>query len=394
MNRDGRLSKTVGYYAAFVVFGGATAALGPTLPALAGHVQVTLRAISILFTARSLGYLVGALSGGRVYDRLPGHPVLAGLLVLLAAALAVVPLPGILWLLAPIMLVLGLAEGGIEVGANALLLWVHRDKAGPLVNGLHFFFGVGAFLSPIAVAWTAAHLGDGTSAYWLLAVLALPVALWIVRLPSPARPAETAADGRVVPVDYVLVALVTLFFFLYAGIEHSFGGWIYTYSTARQLATESAAAYLTSVFWGAITMGRLLAIPLALRIRPAALILADLAGVLVSLSLFSILPTSPQAAWIATIGLGLSLASIVPSTLAFVGQRMAVTGLATGWFFVGLGLGAMTIPLLIGQLFEGIGPWTMPLVLTVDLALAFGLFLVLLRYAARYAPREIEGVQA
>lgn len=392
MERNGRLSKTIGYYAAFVVFGAATAALGPTLPNLAEHAGTTLSAISFLFTARSLGYLIGSLSSGRVFDRLPGHPVLAGLLLVLAVALAVLPLPGILWLLTAVMLVLGLAEGGIEVGANALLLWVHRERAGPLVNGLHFCFGVGAFLSPMAVAWAAGRLGDGTPAYWLLSVLALPVAAWIMRLPSPARRAESAAGGLTARVDYALVVLVTLFFLLYAGMEHSFGGWIYSYATARHLADESAAAYLSSVFWGAITLGRLAAIPLVARIRPATMVLADLVGVLISLSLFWIFPGSAPATWVATIGLGLCLASIVPTTLAYVGQRMAVTGLATGWFFVGLGAGGMTIPLLIGQLFERSGPGVLPLVLAVDLALAAGLFLVLLRYATRrqaaYALRE------
>jgi len=382
------MARTIGYYAAFIVFGAATAALGPTLPSLAEHAGVTLSAIGFLFTFRSAGYLAGSLGGGRLYDRLPGHPVLAGALLLMAAALVILPLPGVLWLLAAVMLVLGLAEGSIEVGSNALLLWVHREKAGPFVNGLHFFFGVGAFLSPIAVAWAAGLLGDGTSAYWLLAALTLPVALWIVRLPSPSRQAADAAGGPAAPVDVTLVALVTLFFALYAGIEHSFGGWIFSYATARGLATASAAAYLSSAFWGAITVGRLLAIPLLVRIKPATIILADLLGVLISLGLFLISPRSPAATWIATVGLGLSLASIVPTTLAFVGQHMAVTALATGWFFVGLGAGAMTIPLLIGRVFEQVGPYTMPLILTVDLALALVLFLVLRLYADRRVPEE------
>ncbi len=381
-----RLLKNAGYYAGFAVFGGAVAALGPTLPGLAEHTGTALGAISFLFTARSLGYLAGALQGGRLFDRLPGHPLMAALLLLMGVALALVPLPGTLWLLTAVMVLLGLAEGVVEVGSNALLLWVHRDNAGPFVNGLHFFFGVGAFLSPIAVAWAARWLQDGTAAYWLLALLSLPVAAWIARLPSPARQAAASGGGRTARVDRGLVLLVTLFFFLYAGIEHSFGGWIYSYATARGLASEAAAALLTSAFWGTITAGRLLAIPLVARVKPATMILADLLGVLVSLSLFVLLPRSPAATWVATLGLGLCLASIVPTTLAYVGQRMAVTGLATGWFFVGLGLGAMTIPLLIGQLFEGIGPHIVPYVLAADLLLALGLFAALRSYGGHAEP--------
>ncbi len=53
----------------------------------------------------------------------------------------------------------------------------------------------------------------------------------------------------------------TLFFFLYVGAEVGFGGWIFTYAVALDLGSETAAAYLTSAFWGALTFGRLLTIP-------------------------------------------------------------------------------------------------------------------------------------
>lgn len=375
--------QTAGYFAAFIVLGAAVAALGPTLPDLAQQTHTALGAISLLFTARSLGYLLGALQGGAVYDRLPGHPVMAGVLVLMALALALVPLPHVLWLLVAIVLVLGLGEGVVEVGSNAMLLWVHRHNASPFVNGLHFFFGVGAFLAPIVVAWVARLAGQGTPAYWLIALLALPVAGWLLWLPSPARQAAAAAGPQAARVDYRLVALVAVFFFLYAGIEQSFGGWIYSYATARQLAGESAAALLASAFWGAITVGRLLAIPLAARVKPVNLILADLGGVLVSLGLFWLFPGSPSMVWVAAVGLGLCLASIVPTTLAFVGQRMAVTGLATGAFFVGLGLGGMTIPLLIGQFFERVGPVILIATLSVDLIVSLGLFALMRIYTGR-----------
>ena len=383
LDRRALLATTASYYAAFVVYGGVVAALGPTLPALSAHTHTALSAIGFLFTARSLGYLAGSLSGGRLYDRLPGHPVLAGTLLLLAAALALIPLPHALWLLAAVMAVRGVADGVVAVGPNALLLWLHRRQAGPFINGLHVCFGIGALLSPLAVAQAVRLLDNSLAAYWLLALLALPVAACIARLPSPARRPVVVAERPRAPVDYRLVALATAFLFLYSGIESSFGGWIYSYATARQLATESAAAYLTSAFWAAITAGRLLAVVLALRLRPARLILADLVGILASLGLFLLFPGSPALTWVATVGLGLCLASVVPLTLAFVGERMAVTGLATGWFFVGLGLGSMTVPLLIGVLFQSAGPETMPAVLVVDLLAAFGLFAALQAYSAR-----------
>ena len=78
---SGRLStpitQTAAYYCAFVALGFVPAAMGPALPVLAEHTHSSLAVISFLLSARSLGYLIGSFQGGRLYDRLPGHRVMA-----------------------------------------------------------------------------------------------------------------------------------------------------------------------------------------------------------------------------------------------------------------------------------------------------------------------------
>ena len=378
----GRMSKTAAYYLAFVALGLASASLGPTLPGLAENTQTHLREISFLFTARSLGYLLGSFFGGRFYDRKPGHPVMGLMLIGMAMALILVPTVSLLWVLTGILLVLGMAEGALDVGGNTLLVWVHRHQVGPFMNGLHFFFGIGAFLSPLIIAQAVLVSGDITWAYWILALLFLPMALWLLRLPSP--PAQTVSkDGPVGQVNHRLVGLIVLFFVLYVGAEVGFGGWIFTYARQLNLANETVAAYLTSAFWGALTVGRLLAIPIAARVRPRYILLGDLLGCLVSVGLILIWPDSLVATWLATLGIGLSMASIFPTTISLAERRMTVTGQVTGWFFVGASTGAMFLPWLIGQLFESIGPWVMPLALIVDLTAALSILLVLISYSAR-----------
>ena len=62
------------------------ASLGPSLPSLAEQTHVQLKQVSLLFTAVNLGYLIGALLGGRIFDRRPGHPVMVGSLLVTAAS--------------------------------------------------------------------------------------------------------------------------------------------------------------------------------------------------------------------------------------------------------------------------------------------------------------------
>lgn len=372
----GKISKTASYYVAFVALGTTGAVLGPTLGDLAEHTHTQLSQISLLFTAGWLGYLLGSIMGGRLYDRKLGHPVMAAALIIMAATLALAPLPTLFWLLFAVFLILGIAQGTLDVGGNTLLVWVHTDGVAPYMNGLHFFFGLGATLSPFIIAQAMLLSGDITWAYWILAVLMLPVTVWLLRLPSPVIQSESQ-DGLVRPIDRRLLALIVVFCIFLAGTEVSFGGWIFSYAVAMDLGSETTAAYLTSAFWGTFTLGRLLAIPVAFRLRPSTIMLGGLAGCLVSLGIIFLWPDSSAAIWLGTIGMGLSIAPIFPTAISFVERRMSITGRVIGWFFVGASLGSMSMPWLIGQLFEPVGPQAALIIMLIDTLLALGIFVVI-----------------
>jgi FHS family Na+ dependent glucose MFS transporter 1 len=153
-----------------------------------------------------------------------------------------------------ILFVPGMTEGSLDVGGNILLLWVHGTKVGPYINGLHFFFGVSAFISHIIVVQVVLVSGDIIWAYWLLALLTLLTIPWLVRLPSPKAQlaSKDALQGK---IEILPVILIMLLFAAYVGAEMGFGDWIYTYAINQQLSAATTAAYLTSAFWGALTLG-------------------------------------------------------------------------------------------------------------------------------------------
>jgi FHS family Na+ dependent glucose MFS transporter 1 len=374
----GRLPKTLGYYAAFFAIGLALAALGPALPGLAANTQSDLSQISILFTARSLGFLLAASLGARLYDHAPGHPVMAGALFALAVAAALVPLTSLLWLLALPVLVLGLSEGMVDIGGNTLLVWVRRTNLGPWMNGLHLFFGAGALLSPIIMVQALAATGEIAWAFWILALLMLPVAGWLLCLPSPAIRGRPEA-GREQRLNYRLVIPISLIFLLYVGAEASFGGWIYTYTVTLYEGTEVSAGYLTAAFWGALTVGRLLAIPISARLAPRWILVIDLLGCLVSVGLILARPDSLAAVWTGTVGTGLFMASIFPTLLTFADRRMTISGRVNGWFFAGSGLGGMALPWLIGQVFETAGPRSTMVIIIAAVLAALGILVGVVR---------------
>ncbi len=384
-----RLYVTIGYYAVFVALGLTTAALGPTLTDLAANTHTTLSQISVSFTAHALGYLIGSFFGGRLYDRRSGNPIMGAMLLLMALSVALVPVISVLWALIVVLLLVGAFEGASDVGGNTLLVWLHGEKVGPFMNAMHFFFGVGAFLSPVVIARVYTAGGGITWAYWTLALLIVPIAAAVLRLPSPSSPAgeRTAPDEQSATAlrrtSAVLVALIASFFFLYVGVESSFGGWIATYAKTTGLGDATTAAYLTSAFWGALTLGRLVSIPLAARFRLRALLWADLVGCLLSVLVVIAWPGVPAALWIGTFGAGFSMASIFPTMISFAGRHMTTTGKTTAWFFVGASSGGMVIPWLIGQWFETTGPQVTVFIVLASLILNLAMFGVIIGYVKR-----------
>lgn len=376
------LKKTLAYYAVFVVLGMQAAVIGPALPGLAEQTRSTLSAVSILFVMRNLGYISGALIAGRLYDRVKGHPVLTTTILFLAINIAFIPLYSKLWALSTAIFLIGLLQGVIDVGGNTLLVWVHREKVSPYMNGLHFFFGLGAFLAPIIIAQAIQIAGNISWAFWCLAMLIFPCALVVSRLSSP-LPISPAKDEKKRPILPLLVVLIALVFFFYVGTEISFGGWIFTYTTITGLADAASAAYLTSGFWGSYTIGRLIAIPLTRRLSSKVMILCDFSILLSSLALMFLFPQSFLVLWIGVIGVGIGMASIFPTMLSFAGKNMTLTGFMTSWFFVGGSLGGMSIPWLIGQVINVIDPRNIFLIIGGSVIADVLLFLFVLVYTQK-----------
>ncbi len=389
----GRLGKTISYYASYIILGLVTGIIGPTLPGLAAHTSTNLSEISFLFTAHSLGFLCGVLLAGRLYDRVRGHPLIGSALLCMAVMLAVVPPTSLLWTLSGVLFILGLGAGMLDVGGNTLLVWIYGRKVGPFMNGLHFFFGLGALLAPIIVAQAIRLSGDINWAYWVLAIMIFPMILVFFRLSSPPIQGSVTEHGD--RRGGSLVVLIALFFFCHVGAELSYGGWIYTYALRTGIASETMAAYLNSAFWGALTFGRLLGVPISTKLKPRTMIVIDLAGCYLACAVVILWKDSGLATWIGTVLMGLSIASLFPTSINLAERNMKMTGAITSWFFVGTSIGSMFFPWFIGQFMESTGPQVMFVVLIADFFIASILLTAVLLIAKmRLKMREEGGRQS
>jgi FHS family Na+ dependent glucose MFS transporter 1 len=376
------LHQNTGYFSALFLLGLMVASLGPTLGVLAEQTQSPLKGISFLFIARSTGFMLGSIFVGAIYDRLQGHRLLAIGLLILSVMIVFTPLITSLWLLTVIFLLQGGAGSIVNVGGNTLVLWANREKVGARISGLHFIWGVGASLSPVLMAKTMVLTGGIMTGYLLLSLLALPICLWISRLPSPEHPhsEERKAEEQ---APRGLVVLIGGFILLYSGVEASVGNWIFTYATTTRIMDSQEAALLNSTYWGTLTVGRLAIIPIATRLRPRFILMTALGGALLSVVTIILADGAHLGVWIGVAGIGLSYASIFPTTLAFAERRLTLSGKLTGRFFACSSGGAMLFPWLIGQFFESRGPWVLPWTVLTGLLIAVGIFVLMMSFPLR-----------
>jgi FHS family Na+ dependent glucose MFS transporter 1 len=271
-------------------------------------------------------------------------------------------------------------------------VWLFGRDVGPYMNALHFFFGLGAFLSPLLIDRVMVIGGGIRLAFWLLALLIVPVAFWMTRIPSPSpQKQEERAQGTTAARYGWLTLLVAGLMFLHVGGEISYGGWIFSYALALNFGPETTARLLNSVYWGALTLGRLIAIPVAAWLLPRTMLLIDLIGAAISIGVVLLLSNWGPALWVGTFGFGLSLASFYASMMNFTERRMPITGRVTSYILVGANAGSMTIPWLIGQLFESVGPRAMMGTIGVDILVSLVLFGVTLAYVSRFPMRAAMG---
>ncbi len=356
-----------GSYLAFIHLGLTTAALGPATPFLARSTSSTLPAVSSVFIAVNLGYMLGSFLGGRLYDRLPGTRVVSAAIWAMIPALALIPIARSLALLLAAVALLGVLQGVVDVGGNLLILWTPPERRRTRMNALHLFYGAGAALCLLIMA-QAVRLSGGVSwEYWSLAALAVPVALYLLGLP-PVRGrhvSESGAADRSWPLGVLLTCALI---FLVVAAEGGFAAWIYNYALALRLAGTVSAAYLTSVFWGGFTLGRVAATLLSARLKPLAMALAGLGGCLAAALVLLAWPAQAAALWAGTAAYGFFIAPLFPGIFNLAGEAMTLTGRITGLLLVATSLGGLFMPWLIGQLFEPLGPASLPVCMAIALA--------------------------
>lgn len=310
---------------------------------------------------------------------------MAAALGLMAVATFTIPSLGSLTMLVAVFVMIGLAIGLIDVGGNTLIVWLHREDVPPYMNALHLFWGLGAFLAPLLIARVDLATGQALVSYRWFAVVMVPFAIWVALIPSPSAPPDVGAGVSTYALGphVFFVAVMAVLFFAHVGAELSFGGWIFSYAKALQIGPDMTARVLNSIFWGGLVVGRLLAIPLSLRLTARAMIQIDLVGAGLGLVMLAVFSEWAPSLWIGTALFGMSIASMFASCINYTAEHVPVTSQVTALFLVGASIGSMTLPWLTGRLFDTTGAEAVLYVVGATILMAYLVFVSLLVHVSR-----------
>ncbi|XP_063153576.1 major facilitator superfamily domain-containing protein 4A [Candoia aspera] len=185
---------------------------------------------------------------------------------------------------------------------------------------------------------------------------------------------------RGVPCSYFAVHITgALLLFMTDGILGEYSGFVYSYAVEEPLSVgHKRAGYLPSLFWGFITLGRLISIPVSYRMKPATMVFINVVGVLVTFFLLLIFSTSVVFLFVGTASLGLFLSSTFPSVLAYTEDILQYKGCATTVLVTGAGIGEMVLQLLVGSIIHDQGSYSFLVCGTIFGTLAFTFYVCLL----------------
>jgi fucose permease len=399
----GRRGSVLVAYALFILVGLSAGAPTVLIVEQMADYGVGRATIGLTFFTFSAGFvLAGATSGPLIHRWGTRLALLGGALAFTAAGVAIAVRPTF-WAFIALQVVAGYGGGLIESVLNAHLAAMPRSTT--LLNRLHAFFGIGAFIAPTAAAWM---LGYTTWPMVILAItlVGLPifVAVWFTYPTRAADPLAPAAPGRAseaaepgatarpagkepgllaAVLREPAVLLGALLLTVYVGLEIAVGNWGYGYLLVEPAASVTAASLTMSGYWFGLTAGRFVLSPLATRLglTKIGLLYLSMLGVAVAIVFSWIAPTAALAAP-GFIVLGFFLGPIFPTIMAvapdLTSARLAPT--AIGVINAGSVVGGAGLPWLAGALGQSLGVWTL---LPFALALAGVQLLVLWGLTAR-----------
>lgn len=369
--------------ASFSCVGAALVLPGTLLPVMVVRLGLDYREAGSLLAAQPLGHLTAVLGAPWVFrNASSGHLATFGFLPL-ATALGWLASATSLPAAATAMFLSGVGIGLIEVGTNAEILG-DLQRANRMMNLAHLFFGIACVTIPPLATLSLEHgFPPGLSFVVAAAAALVGGMLWFTRR-SQSNPSRGPASSATLPPRRLL--FLALAMALYVGAEIGLGSWFTQYATQELGSSLWQAGWGLSLYWGGLTIGRLL-LGLGAPAAPSTRLVTSLA-LASTVSSTAMLVSSEATLYVLFAALtGAAFSGIFPGILALAGrERGADPKGVTSLLLASAAGGQIVFPWAMGALAKELGlsvaMWLYP-------ALCLGLFAAVTSYN-RIVPSQQE----
>jgi MFS family permease len=342
------------------------------IPAIKERLGLSEGLLGVALLGAAVGALVAMPLVGALVSRFGSRRVVGAAALLLSLSLLAPALAPTLLFLVPALVMVGAANGGLDVAMNAQAVAVERGYSRPIMSSFHAAWSFGG-LAGAALGGLAASLEVGPlphfSAVAALSAIAFAVAYGAL-LPSRADASEEGAPAFARPTR-ALFGLGIISFCVLLG-EGAMGDWSAVYldetlSTGPGFAAAGYAAFSLSM-----ALGRLFGDRLTERLGPATLVRS--CGVLASVGLgISLAAAQPLVALVGFACAGAGFSIVFPTALSAAGRtKDTATGPALAAVSTAAYTGFLVGPPFIGFLAELTGLGTaLYLVVILSVAVVF-----------------------
>lgn len=331
-----------------------------TIPAAANFIlspkgfQLSAEQYGSIFLPMIAGSILSSLFGGMLAEKYGTKLLLiaAGILnvisMLLFASISLIHTPDSIFpLLLATMGLLGAGFGANITALNPYAVHFFPERASVAVTALHTCLGIGTAIGPLL--WNMFILKNFWQADPVLiaaAYLALLIMAWaFLPLKTPIAHSETSSNQA--PLPRSALWPFALAAFLYGIVETTFGNWSTVFLNEGKHFSQELSNQALSIFWAAVTLGRLLTALIAYKISPVAIYRTLPIIILLSLGLIYGI-NSGTSALIAFGVAGLGCSAFLPLTISFTEKRFYLdaafaSGLLIAAYMTGYGTAAQGV---------------------------------------------------
>ncbi len=162
------------------------------IPAVKERLSLSAGLLGLALLAVAVGALASMVFTGSLISRLGSRPVVGATALLFAFALVPPSLSPNLPLLALSLMLLGAANGALDVSMNAQAVAIEKEYGKPIMSSFHAAFSVGGLAGAVGGGLVASH-GVGVTPHFL--GVAVTIALGVIVARRTMLPAEVDAGG-------------------------------------------------------------------------------------------------------------------------------------------------------------------------------------------------------